>query len=147
MGIYHYHHIIDTRINSTSCLINCWHIAGNFRTLLAIFIFAIYKADGNRFSSSHQCQHGFLLLCQNSSSFVSDCFFPTTKHPLKVTRLAMIWPCSSIKTYGFSATTATVIWFSFSISGQFWPSEDMPIFWSCGTRFWVANFRLLYFKN
>ena len=38
-------------------------------------------------AGSRQHPHGFFLPCQNISSFVTDCFLPTTKYP-KVTRLA-----------------------------------------------------------
>ena len=70
-------------------------------------------------------------------------FFPTTKHP-KVTRLAFD---RSQVLDAFYAIIVLVIWCSFSMSGQFWLFEDMPALWSCGTRFRVINFRLLYLKN
>ena len=67
-------------------------------------------------------------------------FFPTTKHP-KVTRLEFD------RAQGFYAPTVIVIWFSLSIPGQFWLSEDMPVLCIYWTRFRVINFRLLYLKK
>ena len=59
----------------------------------------------------------FFLPRQNLSSFVADCYFPTTKHP-KVTRLAFD-RAQVLEWVLHTATIVIVNWFSFSISGQF----------------------------
>ena len=72
-------------------------------------------------------------------------FFPTTKHP-KVTKLA--FDHAQVLEWVL-CNNCNCFLVSFSISGQFWLSEDtgMPVLWSCGTGFQVINFRLFYLEN